>query len=112
MAEKRLLKDADKTALTGGGVTALHSHPGGGGSGLVDKSGTITTSGGSGSVTFNTPYADTNYAIMLTAEKGVDAVIENWLIKTVNGFDVTTETDRGGVIDTEVLWMTAPYSNP
>jgi len=97
--------------LVSEGITNLHSHPGGGG-GLVDKAGTITTSGGSGSVTFNTPYPDTNYAIMLTADKGSDSVIANWVAKTVNGFDITTETDRGGSADAIVFWMTAPYSNP
>ena len=92
--------------------TTKHSHPGGGGGGLVNKTGTITTSSGAGSVTFNTPYPDTNYAIMLTAEKGSDSVIANWVTKTVNGFTITTETDRGGVANCIVFWMTAPYSNP
>ncbi len=63
-------------------------------------------------MTFNTPYPDTNYAIMLTAEKGSDSVIANWVTKTVNGFTITTETDRGGVANCIVFWMTAPYSNP
>ncbi len=103
---------AGHSELVAGGTTSLHSHLGGGGGGLVDKTGTITTSGGSGSVTFNTPYADTNYAIMLTAEKGADSVIANWVTKTVNGFTITTESDRGGVAACIVFWMTAPYSNP
>ena len=101
---------ADPTLVDGSQIS-LHSHPGGGG-GLVDKTGSITTSAGSGSVTFNTPYADTNYAISLTAEKGADSVVANWANKTVNGFDVTTENDKGVSVSAIVLWMTAPYSNP
>ena len=97
--------------LVDGTTTTLHTHAGGGG-GLVDKSGMVTTSSGAGSVTFNTPYADTNYAIMLTPEKATDSIIANWVNKTVNGFDVTTETDRGGAASAIVFWMTAPYSNP
>ena len=65
MAEKRLLKDADRIALTGGGITALHSHPGGGGGGLVDKAGVVTTDGsGEGIVTCNTNYADLNLSLI------------------------------------------------
>lgn len=116
MVEKRLLKDVDKTDLTDGGQTSLHSHAGGGGGGLVDKGGSVTTDGsGEATVSFNTNYSDTNYFIQLTAVRGPDTAVPMLKsgTKTISGFTIIVEDDRGGTEGSlEVLWCTGPYSNP
>lgn len=96
--------------------TTKHSHPGGGGGGLVNKSGIETTDGnGEAVVTFNTPYANTDYFIQLTAGASADAIIcyMKTGTKTVNGFTLMSFDDGGkkepGV---PVYWCTGPYSNP
>ena len=102
--------------LVGGGVTSLHSHPGGGGGGLVDKGGTVTTNAqGTASVAFNTSYGDINYFISLTAIDPGDATITMVQsgTKAVDGFDINTLDDGGKAEpNVEVLWSTGPYSNP
>ena len=100
-----------QAALVGGGETALHSHAGGAGGPTV-KSGTMTTTGGSGSVTFGTAFPDTNYSIALSAEMDVDAIIANWSSKTAAGFGVTTQTDKGLVVGADVLWIVVSYNDP
>lgn len=99
------------TDLVGGGQTPLHSHAGGGGGPTV-KSGTATTSGGSATVTFTTPFPDTNYAIAMSAAMGADAIIANWSGKTASGFDISTQNDKGVDVGAEVLWVAVSYSDP
>ena len=103
-------------ALVDGSQTSLHSHPGGGGGGLIDKSGIVNTGGGNEvAVTFNTPYSDTNYFIVLTAGQSNDAIIVNMKTgtKTVSGFTVITMDDGGKAENgVDVYWATGPYSNP
>ncbi len=116
MPENRLLKEADKISLTDRGITDLHDHLGGGGGGLVNKSGIETTDGNAEAVvTFNTPYANTNYFIQLTAGASGDAVIcyMKTGTKTVDGFTLIS-FDDGGKKETgvPVYWATGPYSNP
>ncbi len=102
--------------LVGGSQTSLHSHPGGGGGGLVDKAGLVTSDGSAEAiVTFNTPYSDLNYFIQLTAGESEDAVICNMKsgTKTVSGFTIKTLDDGGKVeANVDVYWATGPYSNP
>lgn len=102
--------------LVDGTSTTLHSHPGGGGGGLVDKAGMVTTDGsGEAAVTFNTNYGSTDYFIQLTAGESTDAIICNMKTgtKNVSGFTLTT-LDDGGKTETniDVYWCTGPYSNP
>jgi len=96
--------------LVGGGQTTLHSHAGGNGAEI--KAGTVTTSGGTATVSFNTAFADANYAIALAAATGADANIANWTSKTASEFTVETQTDKGLTIDVEVLWIATPYADP
>lgn len=97
--------------LVGGAQTTLHLHPGGNGS--VVKAGTITTDGaGQASVVFNTAFPDTDYAIALCGYR-VETIIATWLNRTISGFDVRTEEDKGQTYgNVEVLWVATPYSNP
>jgi len=102
--------------LVGGEVTSLHSHPGGGGSGLVDKAGLVTSDGSAEAVViFNTPYGNLDYFIQLTAGESTDAIICNMKsgTKTVSGFTIITMDDGGKAEpDADVYWCTGPYSNP
>ena len=98
--------------LVTGGETTLHSHPDGG-NGSVVKTGTITTDGsGLGSVVFNTPFTDMNYAICLTCGNPQDTVIAMWGNRQAGGFDVKTEDDRGGAESNVIVdWIAIPHSN-
>lgn len=101
--------------LVGGSQTSLHSHAGGGG-GLVDKGGLITTDGnGEGAVTFNTSYGDTSYFIQLTPiypGDGCFCMMKNGT-KTVSGFTIMSFDDAGrDEPNVEVYWCTGSYSNP
>jgi len=102
--------------LVGGSQTSLHNHPGGGGGGLVDKAGTVTTdSGGEAPVSFNTSYGSTDYFILLTAATDLDGVIAMVKsgTKTVSGFTVVTLDDSGKAEPSvPVYWATGLYSNP
>ena len=102
--------------LVGGSETSLHSHAGGGGGGLVDKGGTVTTDGsGEASVSFNTSYSDTNYFILLTSGENSDAYMPLVIAgtKAVDGFSINTKEDKGGnEPNVDVYWATGPYSNP
>lgn len=102
--------------LVGEGQTSMHSHLGGGGSGLVDKGGTVTTNAqGEGTVSFNTSYGSTNYFIILTSIDPGDATLAMVQsgTKAVDGFDIKTWDDGGKVEpNVEVLWCTGLYSNP
>jgi len=101
--------------LVGGAQTSLHSHAGGGG-GLVNKSGIVTSDANAEAiVTFNTNYGDLNYFIQLTAGESEDAVICNMKsgTKAVSGFTIITLDDGGKTEkDVDVYWCTGPYSNP
>ncbi len=102
--------------LVGGAETTLHSHPVGGGRGLVDKAGLVNTgSGNEVAIVFNTPYPDTNYFILLTAGQSNDAIILNMKTgtKAVDGFTVVSLDDGGKAENgVDVYWATGPYSNP
>ena len=106
---------AEKT-LVDGSETTLHSHPGGGGGGLVNKSGEETTDGsGEAVVTFNTAYANTNYFILFGCLDPGDTPIAKVKsgTKTVNGFTIVTEDDGGKTEpNVTVMWACGPYSNP
>ncbi len=112
----RQAEDVAHTDLTDGGETALHNHPGGGGGGLVNKSGMVTSDGSAEAiVTFNTPYGSLDYFIQLTAGESEDAVICNMKsgTKTVSGFTIKTLDDGGKVeANVDVYWATGSYSNP
>lgn len=102
--------------LVNEGQTTLHTHPGGGGGGLVDKGGTVTTNAqGTASISFNTSYGDTNYFIHLTTIDPGDAsfaMIQSGS-KAIDGFDIKSWDDGGKTEpNVEVLWSTGPYSNP
>ena len=100
--------------LDGGNRSAVNM--GGGGGGLVDKAGTVTTDAlGEAVVAFNTDYGDLNYFIQLTAGESVDATTCNVKTgtKTTSGFTVITMDDGGKAEpNIEVYWITGPYSNP
>ena len=106
---------AHKSLVDGSEIT-LHSHAGGAGGGLVTKGGIETTDGsGLATVTFNTPYASTNYFIQLTGAENSDAIICNVVTgsKTVNGFTINSKEDKGGnEPNVDVYWCTGMYSNP
>jgi hypothetical protein len=113
-----LTKQAEAVAhneLVGGSQTSLHSHPGGGG-GLIDKSGQVTSDGnGVATVTFNTPYGHTNYFIQLTCVSNPDSVYAMVATgtKASGGFTVVTDDDSGkSESDVIVDWCTGSYSNP
>lgn len=99
--------------LVGGGQTSLHSHAGGGG-GLVDKGGEVTTGGnGEASVSFNSNYSNTSYFVSLTpVGSSLSACIVSGS-KAVGGFTLVVCNDRGqtqsGIV---VTWSTGPYNNP
>jgi len=85
------------------------------GGGSVDyKAGSIVTNGnGVGTVTFNTPMADTNYAIALTAQNIADTNIVMYENKAVDGFTVITQDDGGkSEGDIPVDWFVIIYNNP
>ena len=102
--------------LVDGSTTSLHSHAGGGGGGLVDKGGMVTTDGsGLADVSFNTNYISTDYFILLTSGVNSDAI--TCLVvsgsKAVNGFSVNTKEDKGlDEPSVDVYWATGAYSNP
>ena len=102
--------------LVSGSQTSLHSHAGGGGGGLVDKSGQVTSDGdGEATVTFNTPYGHTNYFVQLTCVSNPDSVFAAVATgtKASDGFVVVVDDD-GGKPESGVLvdWCTGAYSNP
>ena len=97
-------------SLVDGSEITLHSHPGGGSG---PKAGQATSGGsGTGSVSFNTPTADTNYSISMIAQDPGDVVVCNYSNKQVTGFDFTT-FDDGGKAEPNVTvdWIVTPYNN-
>jgi hypothetical protein len=98
--------------LVNGSGTTLHSHAGGGS--VAYKSGTVTTDGGGvATITFNTPFADTNYAIALGAMDSGDTETVMWDNKAVDGFTVKSENDRGQDSTSVTFnWIAIGYSNP
>ncbi len=107
---------AGHSELVAGGTTSLHSHPGGGGGGLVDKSGVVTTNAqGVATITFNTPYGSTDYFFGFGVLDPGDAtfVMIQPGTKAVDGFDIKTWDDGGKTESSvEVTWFTGLYSNP
>lgn len=102
--------------LADGSETSLHSHGGGGGSDLINKSGIVTTdANGEAVVSFNSNYGDLNYFIILTAGASTDTVIcyMKTGTKAVSGFTLMSFDDGGKKeIDVPVYWVTGLYSNP
>ena len=88
--------------LVGGGVTTLHSHPGGG---ADVKSGTI--SGASGSVSFNTAFSSVPLVIITSLGNTAtrDAIFRVDSV-TVNGFSWTADVSQGGG------WIATDAGNP
>jgi len=111
-----LTKQSEEVAhndLVNGSQTDLHSHTGGSG-GLIDKSGVETTDGnGEAIVTFNTNYPNTNYAILLGGihNDGLLIYVKSGT-KTISGFTLISENDKGQKVSVTVFWATCPYSNP
>jgi len=82
--------------------------------GLLTKSGQVTTGPtGKASVTFATPFPNTNYAIIANARVAADTVFVQWDNKTPTGFDLYAYDD-GGKAEANVVidWMAVEYSNP
>jgi len=80
----------------------------GSGGSLGLKSGAIAPGSFAGSprkstVTFATPYPDTQFSILVT---GVDSRSFTFENKTVNGFDINT--NAAAALTGEVLWLTSP----
>jgi len=84
------------------------------GSGPTVKSGEATTDGnGDATVTFNTAFPDTNYAITITALYPTDVATCMFQNKVAGGFDIKTMNDQGNDEPTvTVTWIATPYSNP
>lgn len=94
------LKDDGTWAATGGG--------------LAMKAGQETTDGsGDATVSFNSNFSDTNYAIQLTAQDTGDTMICMWNNKAVGGFDIHTENDQGNdEANVVVDWFCIEFNNP
>lgn len=94
------------TNLVDGSQTTLHSHPGGGG---VDvKGGSITTSGGSGSVTFSSAFASTP-SVILTPYDGSIALRDClFVIRTISITGFTFDVDA----DATYCWIATDGGNP
>jgi len=92
--------------LVGGGQTNLHSHAGGGGADV--KSGTTTTSGGSGSVTFNSPFTSTPQ-VVVTPQDGVLNLRDClFVIRSVDVNGFSFEVDADATYD----WIATDAGNP
>ena len=96
MAWKKILLDGD----AGGGATI--------------KAGTITTDvNGAASISFNTSFSNTNYAILLSCANPGDTTLAMWSSKAVGGFSVVTEDDGGKAEPSVVVdWLATAYANP
>jgi hypothetical protein len=77
------------------------------------KSGSVMTdASGEATVTFNTAFADANYAIHLTAVSGTDTVICMYNTKAAGSFNIKTEDDGGkDEGDITVDWIAVEYSD-
>lgn len=60
-------------------------------------------------VTFTTPYPDTNYVISLTPVSSVGKMVFNVFSKSATGFVVVTDKSVGNLA--ELDWMTVPIAN-
>ena len=80
--------------LVDGSETTKHSHPGGG-SGPNVKSGTVVTSGGSGSVTFNTAFSSVPRVTLTPYDTSLNLRDALWIIRSinVNGFSFDVDGD-------------------
>lgn len=93
MTEKRLMKDADKVKLTGGGETDLHSHAGGGGLSKHMDSGTHTISQSKTweAVTFHSTFP-TVPKVVVTLHTDADGGKKSGARNvTTTGFEITAE---------------------
>ncbi len=113
MVEERGLKQVDKTDLTDGGETSLHSHAGGGG-GFNGKAGSESiSSAGDYPITFTTPFADANYSIVLTPSATSKDPQVMWKSKGASGFIIEASQRGGGAFVAFICdWVAIPYSDP
>lgn len=73
----------------------------------------MTDVNGNASVIFNTAFPDTDYAISLTPEIGLDTVIAMYGNKATTGFSIKTEDDGGkDEPNVNVDWLAVEYNNP
>lgn len=85
------------------------------GSSVDYKAGTITTDGGGlATVTFNTAFDNTDYAILLTSDNiGTDTTTVMYGNKATSGFDISTKDDRGKIKpDITVDWLAIACNDP
>ncbi len=98
--------------LTGSGETDLHSHAGGGG--IAYKSGSILVPDRTWTaVTFNTPFADANYAITFGINKYMFIMVWEMLVycnKATTGFEIFTKDEANQTV--YIDWMATPYNDP
>ena len=96
---------AHKKLLDGSEITD-HTHPGGG-SGLNVKSGTVATSGGSGSVTFNTAFGSVPRVVLSPYSSSLALRDTLFVIRTLTASGFTFEVDR----DATYLWIATDAGN-
>lgn len=105
MTEKRLMKDADKTALTGGGTTTLHSHPGGG-NGVDVKGGQSTgAKAATVQVNFTTAFANVPKVSLTPWSTHIASLVE----VTAAYFKWTNDSKN---VDVTVDWIATDAGNP
>jgi len=92
--------------LVGGGETAKHSHAGGGS--LNVKSGTVATSGESGSVTFNTAFSSTPRVVLTPQDASVQERDCLFVIRSVSTTGFSFEVDA----DTTYAWIATDAGDP
>ena len=97
---------AHKKLLDGSEITD-HSHPGGGGGPNV-KSGTVATSGGSASVTFNTAFSSTPRVTLTPQDPGLALRDCLFNITSVSTSGFSFEVDA----DATYAWIATNAGNP
>ena len=97
---------AHKKLLDGSEITD-HSHPGGG-SGPNVKSGTVTTSGSSGSVTFNTAFSSTPRVTLTPYDGSLNLRDCLWVIRSISTTGFSFDVDA----DATYIWIATDAGNP
>lgn len=110
----RFMLDFSDGAQTSSITIQEPAAPAGNGSGPTVKSGTVTTNpAGNGTVTFNTPFPDTNYSIALTPQNPGDSTMCMYSSKTASGFDLVTEDDGGKAEGSVTVdWIAIAHYDP
>ena len=93
--------------LVGGGQTAKHSHAGGGGGPNV-KSGIVATSGGSGSVTFNTAFSSTPRVTLTPQDGSMNLRDCLFVVRSVSTTEFSFDVDN----DATYAWIATDAGNP